>query len=121
MHADATPLLRTKLDLPPPRAHRLSRERLLALVPDAPGTRLVLLSAPAGFGKTTFLATWCHARAAQGAAVAWLALDEADNEPARFLAYLQAVIARALQSLDDPNDAVDAAWPGTTDRGGISR
>jgi LuxR family transcriptional regulator, maltose regulon positive regulatory protein len=57
MHVEATPLLRTKLDLPPPRAHTLARERLLVLAPEAPGTRLVLLSAPAGFGKTTFLAT----------------------------------------------------------------
>jgi LuxR family maltose regulon positive regulatory protein len=98
------------------RAHTLSRERLLVLAPAAPGLRLVLLSAPAGFGKTTFLGTWCHARAAHGAAVAWLALDEHDNEPARFLAYLQAAIARAMQSLDHPHDGMDAAWPGTADR-----
>jgi LuxR family transcriptional regulator, maltose regulon positive regulatory protein len=116
MQVEATPLLRTKLDVPPTRAHTLARERLLALVPDAPGTRLVLLSAPAGFGKTTFLATWCHARALQGARVAWVALDQGDNEPVRFLAYLHAAISRAMRPLDERNDDSDAAWPGAVDR-----
>jgi LuxR family maltose regulon positive regulatory protein len=97
MAPEGTPLLRTKLDVPPPRAHTLPRERLLALAPSAPGTRLVFLCAPAGFGKTTFLATWCHTLAAQrGMAVAWLALDEGDNDRARFLAYLVASVAQAL-------------------------
>lgn len=98
-------LLRTKLDVPPPRAHTLARERLLALVPDAPETRLVLVCAPAGFGKTTFLASWCHALARQGAAVAWVALDKGDNEPARFWAYLYAAIGCAIKSADAPNGA----------------
>ena len=53
MQLEATPLLQTKLDVPPPRAHTLPRERLLASIPDTPGMRLLLLSAPAGFGKTT--------------------------------------------------------------------
>jgi LuxR family maltose regulon positive regulatory protein len=89
-----TPLLRTKLAIPPVRGHTLVRERLLARMPDAPGVRLVLVSAPAGFGKTTFLASWCHALMEQHAAEAtWLALDERDNDPARFLAYLVAALS----------------------------
>src|SRR6266536_6588465 len=97
MQLEGTPLLQTKLDVPPPRAHTLARERLLALTPTAPGTRLLLLSAPAGFGKTTLLATWCHALIEQrGTAVAWLALDESDNDPARFLAYLVTALAQAV-------------------------
>ncbi len=97
MQPEGTPLLRTKLDVPPPRAHTLPRERLLALTSNAPGTRLLLLSAPAGFGKTTLLATWCHALIEQrGTVVAWLALDESDNDPARFLAYLVTALAQAL-------------------------
>ena len=95
MHMAGAPLLLTKLDVPPPRAHTLPRERLLARMPQAQGARLVLVSAPAGFGKTTFLSTWCHALAAQrGTAVAWLALEEGDNDPARFLSYLLAAVGR---------------------------
>jgi LuxR family maltose regulon positive regulatory protein len=97
MLLEALPLLRTKLEAPPLRAHTLPRERLLAQVPRAPGVRLLLLSAPAGFGKTTLLAMWCHTLAAQrGTAVAWLALEESDNDPARFLAYLARALAQAL-------------------------
>ena len=97
MQPEGTPLLRTKLDVPPPRPHTLARERLLALIPSAPGTRLVLLSAPAGFGKTTLLATWSRTLLGQrGTAVAWLALDESDNDPARFLAYLVTSLGQAL-------------------------
>jgi LuxR family maltose regulon positive regulatory protein len=60
--------------------------------------RLVLVSAPAGFGKTTLLASWCHALAEQGAgAVAWLTLEASENDPARFLAYLAAALAPILQ------------------------
>jgi LuxR family maltose regulon positive regulatory protein len=111
------PLLQTKLDVPPPRAHTLPREWLLALIPRAPGTRLLLLSAPAGFGKTTLLATWCHALGQQrGAAIAWLALDESDNDPARFTAYLVASLTQALapQSLGGPTPAApDTSSTGT--------
>lgn len=104
MQLVGTPLLQTKLDVPPLRANLLARERLLVALPQALGVRLVLLSAPAGFGKTTLLATWCHDRLAHGAAAAWLSLDESDNDPDRFLAYLiaslqQAVGAEALGNL----------------------
>jgi LuxR family maltose regulon positive regulatory protein len=97
-------LLRTKLAIPPVRPHTLVRERLLASLPGTPGVRLVLVSAPAGFGKTTFLASWCHALVEQhAAATAWLALDERDNDPARFLAYLVAALNQALtlEGMDD--------------------
>src|SRR5581483_10770497 len=97
MQSAEKPLLQTKLDVPPPRARTLPRERLLALIPRGLGTRLVLLSAPAGFGKATLLATWCRAQCQQrGAATAWLALDETDNDPARFMAYLVAALTQAL-------------------------
>ena len=52
------------------------------------GRKLTLLSAPAGFGKTTLLAEWLESRAAGGQSVAWLSLDGWDNDPARFLRYL---------------------------------
>jgi LuxR family maltose regulon positive regulatory protein len=111
MWAGELPLLQTKIAVPLPRAHTIARHQLLALMPSAPGTRLALLSAPAGFGKTTTLAAWCHARAAQGAAVAWVTLDAGDNDQARFLAYLYAAVARAVGARDGVRAAMDAAWP----------
>ena len=55
-----------------------------------------LVSAPAGFGKTTLLSEWIHCRGAVTAhlQVAWLSLDEGDNDPARFLAYFLAALQR---------------------------
>jgi LuxR family maltose regulon positive regulatory protein len=59
-----------------------------------PGLRLTILSAPAGFGKTTLLNEWTRSRAADGCAVAWLSLDEGDNDPVRFVSYLVAALRR---------------------------
>ena len=90
MQPEGIPLLRTKLDVPPRRAHTLPRERLLALIPSAAGDAPPCCSPrrPA-LERPPRLATWCHALIEQrGTAVAWLALDESDNDPARFLAYL---------------------------------
>jgi LuxR family maltose regulon positive regulatory protein len=70
------------------RGHRLVvRPRLRQILDEAGRARLVLLSAPAGFGKTTLVTDWL---AASRARHAWLSLDEADNDPARFLRYLHA-------------------------------
>jgi LuxR family maltose regulon positive regulatory protein len=116
MQPEGTPLLRTKLDVPPQRAHTLPRERVLRLLPSAPGTRLLLLCAPAGFGKTTLLATWCHALIEQrGAAVAWLALDEGDNDPSRFLTYLVTSLAQALTP-----ESQDGLVPALLDPSGVA-
>jgi LuxR family maltose regulon positive regulatory protein len=96
MNAEAMPLLLTKLEVPPLHAQTLARERLLARLRVPASTRLVLVSAPAGFGKTTLLASWSHVQAEHGVRVAWLSLEERDNDPARFLAYLDAAVAHAL-------------------------
>jgi LuxR family maltose regulon positive regulatory protein len=110
-------LLATKLYIPPIRPELVSRPRLierlnaglltrgdLSRTPDAFSRSLTLVSAPAGFGKTTLVSEWVHAIggdsppiAAVGGvsppiAVAWLSLDEDDNDPARFLAYLTAAL-----------------------------
>ena len=60
--------------------------------------KLTLISAPAGFGKTTLLSEWVHGRGGvtPPPQVAWLSLDEGDNDPARFLAYFVA----ALQTIE---------------------
>src|SRR2546421_4273871 len=94
MQSDAlTPLLATKLHRPLPRAHLVRRPRLAARLTQGMMGPLTLVSAPAGFGKTTLLAQWL---AESGMPVAWLSLEAGDNEPVRFLSYLIA----ALQTLD---------------------
>ena len=91
-----TPVLATKLFAPPRRPRLVARPRLLDQL-DAvldPSCRLLLVSAPAGFGKTTVLSDW-HDRLRHrqpGARLAWLSLDEDDNDLSRFLAHLTAAM-----------------------------
>ena len=94
----STTLLTTKLYQPRPRPELISRSRLAALLNQGLDRKLTLLSASAGYGKTTLLSDWIH----QGEGpqlktrVAWFSLDEGDNDPARFLAYL----TTALQGVE---------------------
>ena len=81
-------LLQTKIELPPLRQQQISRERVLRQVKEYPAARLILVSAPAGFGKSTSLLQWAHRLREGGSLVAWYAVDERDNDPARFAAYL---------------------------------
>src|SRR5215207_1891511 len=85
----STPILTTKLYVPPPRPHAVLRPRLTGRLNEGLHRKLTLISAPAGFGKTTLLGEWvagCERLAA------WLSLDEADSDPTRFLAYLVAAL-----------------------------
>jgi len=79
--------------LAPPRLPTalVERERLLSALDGALSTPLTLLSAPAGFGKTTLLAAWASRHEAQ---VAWLSLDELDTSPTRFWVALIAALRR---------------------------
>jgi LuxR family maltose regulon positive regulatory protein len=88
------PLLATKLYIPPPRSKVVLRPRLIERLNAgcAQDCRLTLISAPAGFGKTTLVSEWV---ATFGRPVAWLSLDERDNDPARFITYL----VKALQTV----------------------
>jgi LuxR family maltose regulon positive regulatory protein len=90
----AAPILATKLYIPPLRSGIVPRPRLIVWLNQGltQGCRLTLISAPAGFGKTTLVSEWI---ANCGRSVAWLSLDEGDNEPARFITY----IVKALQSV----------------------
>jgi LuxR family maltose regulon positive regulatory protein len=83
------PLLLTKLYAPPPRPKIVLRPRLIERLNEGLQRKLTLISAPAGFGKTTLVSQWI---AGCGLPVAWLSLEEGDNAPASFLAYLVAAL-----------------------------
>ena len=94
-----TPLLQTKLYIPQPRSELVSRSRLIERLNDGLQRELILISAPAGFGKTMLIADWGSQIADRAATqsdikLAWLSLDKSDNDPVRFLTYFVA----ALQS-----------------------
>ncbi|MEW5960081.1 MAG: LuxR family transcriptional regulator [Chloroflexota bacterium] len=85
----STPILATKLYIPPPRSKVVLRSCLIERLNDGLHRKLTLISAPAGFGKTTLVSEWvagCERPAA------WLSLDEGDNDPTRFLTYLVAAL-----------------------------
>src|SRR5438094_10550654 len=106
----STPILATKLYIPPPGPHVVQRPHLIARLNEGLHRKLILISAPAGFGKTTLVSEWlagCERPAA------WLSLDEGDSDPARFLTYVVAAlqtiaanigdgVLRALQSSQPP-------------------
>ncbi len=87
----SVPILATKLYIPPPRPKAVLRPRLIERLNEglANGRKLTLISAPAGFGKTTLVSEWV---AGCDQKVAWLSLDEGDNDPSRFLTYLVAAL-----------------------------
>lgn len=87
-------LLATKFCMPTLSHPSLPRPRLTQLLQEIWQRRLVLISAPPGFGKTTLLATWIQGLPQGNPLVAWLTLDEADNEPRRFWTYLLTALDR---------------------------
>jgi LuxR family maltose regulon positive regulatory protein len=102
----SAPILATKLYIPLPRPKAVSRPRLLERLNDGLHRKLTLISAAAGFGKTTLASEWVATLTpdpstltgtrpsvrGEGVRVAWLSLDEGDNDPARFLTYFVAAL-----------------------------
>src|SRR4030066_1912615 len=82
-------ILATKLYVPPPRLKVVFRPRLIERLNEGMQCKLTLISAPAGFGKTTLVSEWV---AGCERPVAWLLLDEGDNDSTRFLTYLVAAL-----------------------------
>lgn len=82
-------LLMTKLYIPRLRPQLVPRPRLLEKLEQGLWSRVTLISAPPGFGKSTLISAWAQQ---QSRPVAWLSLDEQDNVPARFLSYLVAAL-----------------------------
>lgn len=96
-------LLQTKLSIPPVRADLVPRPRLLQRLNAGLAGKLTMVSAPAGFGKTTLLAHWARGCSLP---VSWLSLDESDNEPVRFTAYLIASLEKVCgekESKEEPD------------------
>jgi LuxR family maltose regulon positive regulatory protein len=96
-------LLATKLYIPAPRPNRVPRPRLTARLEAGAEGPLTLVSAPAGFGKSTLLSEWIHT---SGRPVAWVSLDEGDNDPIRFLGYLVTALQKLRPGLGE--DALTA-------------
>ncbi|MCA9886428.1 MAG: AAA family ATPase, partial [Anaerolineae bacterium] len=88
-----TSILSTKLYIPPPRPNAIPRPRLIERLNAGLHRKLTLVSAPAGFGKTTLVSAWIDVCERQAA---WLSLDDADNDTLRLLVH---VIA-ALRTID---------------------
>jgi LuxR family maltose regulon positive regulatory protein len=110
-------LIATKLFIPKLRAGFLDRSRLNARLNAGGAAKLTLVSAPAGFGKTTAVVAWLQSRPSGRKAVAWLSLDQRDNQTTTFwshlIATLQDAVARMgaspleiLQPGDQPDEAV---------------
>ena len=94
-------LLTTKLYIPPTRPELVPRQRLVERLNQGLNRKLTLISAPAGFGKTTLVSEWVAQLRSRPAyesqnnyRVAWLSLDEGDNDLVRFLAYFIAALNR---------------------------
>src|SRR5210317_289933 len=98
-------LLRTKLFIPPLRPNLVSRRQLIDRLNHGLqlSHKLTLVSAPAGFGKTTLVIEWVAGREqiSACAGTAWLSLDEADNDLIRFLTYLVAALQTIMPNIGE--------------------
>lgn len=99
-----TTILTTKLQRPPMPMHAVPRSRLTRRLAEASRRRLTLVCAPAGFGKTTLVNQWL---ADEARPVAWLSLDDGDNDPSRFLAHLVAALRTIEQAMGVDTSGAD--------------
>jgi LuxR family maltose regulon positive regulatory protein len=97
-----TTLLPTKFFVPPIPSSYLPRPHLLEMLDEALTHSLTLISAPAGAGKTLLVSAWLASNPKKGAVIGWLSLDEADNEPGRFLDYMVASLEEGGLVIDIP-------------------
>ena len=93
-------LITTKLGVQARGARHVARERLRSRLDASPEARLALVSAPAGFGKSTLLADWLDQPGVRGA---WLTLDARDNDIVRFARYVALATARLTDGTEDPS------------------
>ena len=117
-NSGAAPLIAAKLSVPPLRPAGVARPRLNAPALDPTGARLTVVTAPAGWGKTTLLSQWAHeSGGVQG--IAWVSLDETDDDLTRFWSYVLTAVqgiggitAAPLAALSTPGlSPLDRALP----------
>ena len=111
----ARPLIATKLYAPKLRRGLVARPRLLERLRRGSDSRLTLVSAPAGFGKTTLLAEWLGETPREGRAVAWLSLDPSDSEPSSFWTYVVTALHTAVPGVGSGALELIASSPLPTD------
>src|SRR4029453_8768156 len=115
-------LLHTKLNIPPLAPSTIPRPHLLALLDQGLAGKATLVSAPAGFGKTSLIVMWLH-HLLQGAdspvravKTSWLAIDARDNHPMRFLRYvIGAILPGFPEACATVESYMDAAQPPSLD------
>ena len=92
-------VIQTKITAPPSPAASVPRPHLTLLLNHGvqTGHRLLLVTAPAGYGKTTLMSEWCNQSGAQN--FCWIALDEQDNDPTQFWNYLAAALGQKIPNL----------------------
>ena len=92
----AAPVLATKLFAPPLRSDLVLRQRLIDQLNAGSQRKLILVAAPAGYGKTTLISSWLHETNIPSV---WLSLDEDDNDPIRFFQYFITALQRIVPTL----------------------
>ena len=107
----ANPLVETKLYLPRLRRSLVARPRLSGRLRRGSDARLTLISAPAGFGKTTLLTAWLAAAATENRSVAWLSLDQGDRQPATFWTYVITALQTAVPGVGAERAPAPAVGP----------
>ena len=117
---DAPVLLLTKLHPPAVPAQTVARERLFARLREGRGRRLSLVACPAGFGKSTLLAAWREGESARRP-VAWVSLDEADDDPVALWSHVIEALGRESPELGLLAEAAAGAPLARTIRGWITR
>ncbi|HSB66510.1 MAG TPA: LuxR C-terminal-related transcriptional regulator [Anaerolineales bacterium] len=102
-------MLTTKLYVPPGRETLVARPRLMAILGNAMEKGFTLVSAPAGYGKTTLVSNWLRET---GVPCAWLSLEESDNDPVRFMQYLLTALQMIVPGIHlDLLDMVEGIQP----------
>ncbi len=94
---DSRNLLRTKFYAPPVRSNQILRPRLIDLLNSGMDKALILVSAPAGYGKSTLISRWLKDT---GISSAWLSLDAGDNDPVRFVQYLLTAVQQIVPGVE---------------------
>lgn len=116
MHMDQatySPLIATKLHIPTYGSDLLHRHQLVEEIDEVGMARVILICAPAGFGKTTAVSQWISSA---GKPAGWLSLDESDSDPARFWRYLaKAISAGQKEAGREPSASLDLSYTASAD------